>query len=134
MALECTGCECLQKWFSTDPKFYGLGVILCELLTTMQSGGAITQAVSTTGQVVIEDTGVAVQLPSAALVNGVVIKAYSENSDPILVGDASVTNAFDGTGNGDIIEPGERASYGVPNLDVLYINGTAGDFISYGAS
>ena len=91
-----------------------------------------TAAAPATGQVKIAVTGTAVQLPSNALKNGVIIKALSSNNAAGMTwGASSVTNTVDGTGNGDILEPGERNSAAVDNTNRIWVNGTAGDILSF---
>lgn len=86
------------------------------------------------GQVTIATTATEVQLPSHALTNGVIITAKSSNTNSITIGGSGVTNIIDGTGNGYILEAGSSISFAVTNTDVLYINGTAGDLISFAGS
>lgn len=80
-----------------------------------------------TGQGKIATTGVAVQLASNVLKNGVIVKANSNNAQPLFVGPAGVTNTNDGTGNGYRLDPGEAISFAVPNANSVYVNGTVGD-------
>lgn len=91
-------------------------------------------ASSVVGQAKIATTATAVQLASATLVNGLVIKAHPSNTAPILIGGSSVTNVYNGTGNGYPIWPGEAMSFAVPNASALYINGTAGDIAFFGGN
>lgn len=103
-------------------------------LTSINSGIAAlggTQLSVTSGQTKIATTGTAVQLGTGALVNGVVITANLNNSGPITVGPAGVNNTQNGTGNGYMLYPGASMSYAVSNLSPVYINGTAGDFVTY---
>jgi len=83
------------------------------------------------GQKTIAVTGTAVQLGSGALVNGVIITANINNTAPISVGPSGVNNTQTGSGNGYILQPGTSIAYSVTNLSPIYINGTAGDFVSY---
>ena len=83
------------------------------------------------GQKKITTTGTAVQLGSGALVNGVIITANINNAAPISIGPVGVNNTQDGTGNGYILNPGTSIAYSATNLSPIYINGTAGDFVSY---
>ena len=83
------------------------------------------------GQKKIATTGTAVQLGSGALVNGVIITANINNAAPISIGPVGVNNTQDGTGNGYILNPGTSIAYSATNLSPIYINGTAGDFVSY---
>jgi hypothetical protein len=103
-------------------------------LSSINSGIAAlggTQLAVTSGQKKIAVTGTAVQLGTGALVNGVVITANLNNSGPITVGPAGITNTQDGTGNGYMLYPGASMSYAVSNLSPVYINGAAGDFVTY---
>jgi hypothetical protein len=86
------------------------------------------------GQAKIAVTGTAVRLGASTLLNGVVVTAKSTNVAPIVVGTSSVTNVTDGTGPGYILEAGSSASWAITNSNELYINGTAGDIISWAGS
>ncbi len=89
-------------------------------------------AMLVTGQVKIATTGTAVQLPAAALQNGLVVKSLNNNSPAMqTIGAAGLSNAIDGTGNGYILLPGEAASFAVPNANLVYVNGTAGDIFAF---
>lgn len=83
------------------------------------------------GQIVIAVSGTRIQLPSNALLDGVTIKALNANTNPIMIGGSDVDNKYDGTGKGDILDKGDHNFYKVNNTNVLYVNGTAGDIISY---
>lgn len=86
------------------------------------------------GQAKIAVTGTAVQLASHSLTNGVIITAKSTNAAPITIGISTVTNTVDGTGSGYILEAGAAVSFAVSNTNDLYINGTAGDIVSFAGS
>ena len=104
------------------------------------NGALFTQPIGTLvssgffGQAKVAVTATAVQLASNVLTNGVIISAYSTNTAPITIGGSTVTNTADGTGNGTILEPGASISFAVTNTNVLYINGTANDFVSFAGS
>ena len=89
------------------------------------------------GQVKIAVTGTAVQLSSTSYVlqNGVVIAAKNSNTTSDTIGNSSVTNVIDGTGNGIIIDSGAMVGIcaGI-NINSIYVNGTAGDSFSYAGS
>ena len=101
-------------------------------LIASTEGGGLPSAI-TTGQQKIAVTGTAVQViaASTALVNGVIITANLNNAAVVTVGSSSVTNTADGTGNGKVLQPGESTSVAVSDLNLLYVNGTAGDWISW---
>ena len=96
-----------------------------------------------TGQVVIVVTGTAVQFTkNAGLTNGVLVCAFggwSSSSSPaqhvntndVSVGSSSVGNACDGSGTGDCIAPGSCHGYGVNDSSLLWLNGVAGDGVSF---
>lgn len=86
------------------------------------------------GQAKIAVTATAVQLGSNALTNGVILTAKSTNAAAITVGASGVTNTADGTGNGYILEQGSSAPWAVDNTNRLFINGTAGDIVSWSGS
>ncbi len=97
-------------------------------------GGSTLNTVLLNGQAKIAVTSTAVQLGTNTLKNGVILTAKSTNTANILVGGSGVTTTADGTGNGYILEPGTSASWAVSNTNILYINGTAGDLVSFAGS
>lgn len=108
------------------------------LPVTLTTGSTIT-ATSTNSTIVsnqakIATTGTAVQFQSAsaALSNGLTFCAStSNNSSGITVGGSGVTNTTNGTGNGAVLYPGQCNSIGISNANLLYVNGTAGDIITF---
>jgi len=85
-----------------------------------------------TGQSKIAVTGTAVQLGSNTLTQGVLITALSTNAASITIGtSSSLTNVVDGTGNGAILTAGSTKSIAATNTNLIWINGTAGDIISF---
>lgn len=87
------------------------------------------------GQAAIAVTGTAVQLPdNSGIPNGIIIIANPDNTDPITVGNSDVTEDADGTGNGAVLAPGAMISAVVYNTNVIWINGTSGDWVSFLAS
>lgn len=85
-----------------------------------------------TGQAKVAVTGTAVQLGSNTLTQGVLISALSTNTASITIGtSSSVTNTIDGTGNGAILPAGSTKSIAATNTNLIWINGTAGDIISF---
>jgi hypothetical protein len=94
-------------------------------------------APGTTGQVKIAVTGTAVQFNATpyALLNGLTYCAATSNVAAMTVGFSnSVTNTADGTGNGEVLQPGQCGSKAATSPSVLYANGTAGDWLSYGGN
>lgn len=98
-----------------------------------------------TGQVKIAVTGTAVQINATSYVmqNGVTITAGPNNTAPVFTaagtgsttGASNVTDVTDGTGNGNLIQPGATQSIGSGvNLNTVYVNGNAGDLFFYDAS
>jgi|SRR5579863_8907220 len=83
------------------------------------------------GQTKISVTGTAVQLASNALTTGVILTASLTNVNPSVIGDSGVTNTTNGSGNGYILSPGASVSVAVSNTNVLYVNGTANDVLSF---
>ncbi|SHF06120.1 hypothetical protein SAMN02745157_1544 [Kaistia soli DSM 19436] len=86
----------------------------------------------TYGQIVM--TGSAVQLPSRALVNGLVIKARDTNAGNGFVGASGVTATDNGTGNGYRLSPGDAWSGTPTNANQVYVIGTAGDVFYFTGS
>jgi hypothetical protein len=106
-------------------------------LTAISNSLKATLAVATpvgaplTGQVPIVTTSTAVALGAGALTNGVIVKAALTNAGTIMVGGSGVTNVNTGTGNGYPLTPGEAISVAAANLNQIFINGTAADFVAY---
>lgn len=99
-----------------------------------EGGGSALSATPKNGQAKIAVTATAVQLGSNTLLNGVIISAKSTNTASITIGGSGVTNTVDGTGNGLILAAGASMSWAVSNTNALWINGTAGDIVSYAGS
>jgi len=88
------------------------------------------------GQVIIAVTGTAVALASeeTPLPSGYVsVHALSTNAAAILVGNDEVSNTSDGSGDGYILEAGETQTFFVPDLSLLYVNGTEDDIATFSA-
>lgn len=97
-------------------------------------GGAVAGPLPATiaaGQARIAVTATAVCLASAALVNGIVVKALAANAGAITIGGSGVNATADGTGNGYVLAPGEAMSFAIPNANLACINGAAGDGVSF---
>ncbi|MHC5536676.1 hypothetical protein ACYOEI_00195 [Singulisphaera rosea] len=92
---------------------------------------SVGNPVLATGQAIIAVTGTAVQLPSHALINGVIVTAHGTNAASITIGGSSVTNTLTGSGNGVELAAGASVSAAVSNTNQLWVNGTAGDWISF---
>ena len=86
-----------------------------------------------TNQVKIATTGTRVQFPSAAAAKMVTVTANPLNSASVCIGGSSVTNTQDGTGNCDIIAPGNAKVFVITNANLLYLAGTSGDWVSFNA-
>lgn len=90
-----------------------------------------------TGQTAIAATGTLQQLPtSGRLLIGVHISCPSTNAKPVAVtAKSSGSAAVDGTGNSFIVSPGNTSVFfPVPDVDALYVGGTAADVVSWSAS
>lgn len=88
------------------------------------------------GQVKVTEEGTAAPFSdvSIPLPGGVVsITAHEENSGVVVVGGSDVTNTADGTGNGLVIPKGITATLMVSDLQSVYLNGSAGDWVTYSA-
>ena len=115
----------------TQPAYAGQPV------TTQDTAGNNVNYVSATivtGQAKVATTGTAVQFQSASarLANGVTFcAATTNNSAGVTIGGSSVNNTVNGTGNGLILLPGACGAIAINNANLLYVNGTAGDYLSY---
>lgn len=90
-----------------------------------------------TGQVAIDvdSTPKQVSTSSVPLIRGVNITAYVTSGTSITYGyDGTLNDIDNGTGNGSILEDGQSKFIEISNLNQLYINGKAGDFIDFDAS
>ena len=98
----------------------------------------VSTVTSYTGQAKIATTGTAVQLSSTSYImqNGITVSGASgNNTTGGTIGNSSVTNTVNGTGNGNFIAPGATVSMGAGiNLNSIYVNGTSGDIFYFGAS
>lgn len=74
-------------------------------------------------------TATATALTTAALQNGLVVKAKSTNVGKVFVGGASVNATDDGTGNGFALLPGEAISIPVSTSANTFIIGTLNDVV-----
>lgn len=84
------------------------------------------------GNKAIATTGTAVALSTAKqLVNGVLISAPAGNSGIIYVGDSNVTNTAGASGNGYGLPAGKDLPLPMVDLSQVYINGTAGDYVTW---
>lgn len=111
-------------------KKLGQGKLLQPMGTMAPTGAPLV------GQVAIAVTGTAVQLadddtllPSSTIV----VAALSGNSATGACGGSDVTNTVDGTGNGAILEAGEKVVIIAETIGAVYVNGTAGDIFTYSA-
>jgi len=87
------------------------------------------------GQVKIAVTGTPVQLPPNALAYGqIIIQADLSNSGPVYVGPAAVTNTGGGSGNGFVLKQDRSCATKASDTSAVWINGNAGDWISFIAS
>ena len=105
---------------------------LAHLTDGTQTTSVIIPSSFKTGQAKIAVTGTAVQLGSNTLTQGVLISAKASNAADITIGTSSgLTNTTDGTGNGLIVPAGSTKSVAATNTNLIYINGTAGDIVSF---
>ncbi len=110
-------------------------------VTVQNSSLAVTTplAAPITGQVKITTTGTAINLPAAALVNGITVSAKASNAAQVgtysstVGGSSALTTVNDGTGNGYPLAPGGSISFSSANANQIWINGTAGDVFAYAA-
>ena len=109
-----------------------LATVATKMSDGTQTSKIVIPSAFVTGQAKIATTGTAVQLASNTLTQGVLISSLSTNSASITIGTSSgVTNTVDGTGNGSILTAGSTKSIAATNTNLVWINGTAGDIISF---
>jgi len=90
-----------------------------------------TPALVGTGHKDVAVTGTAVALRSSTACTSVTVKADTANAATIYVGISTVTNDETAGTGGLQLEPGESIAIDVANLATVFINGTAGDGVSY---
>lgn len=88
------------------------------------------KASAVAGQKKIAVTGTAVRMPTNALLNGAVITNNSSTND-VFLGDSSVNNTSNGDGNGYVLKAGASIGFAYPDVNTLYLNGTANDWVSF---
>jgi hypothetical protein len=89
------------------------------------------QALVGTGHKDIAASGTAVALRAATACLSVTVKADTNNAQRVYVGISTVTNDETAGTGGLQLEPGESISMNVANLSTVFINGEAGDGVSY---
>ena len=109
-----------------------LATVATKMSDGTQTSKIVIPSAFVTGQAKIATTGTAVQLGSNTLTQGVLISSLSTNAASITIGTSSgLTNTVDGTGNGSILTAGSTKSIAATNTNLVWINGTAGDIISF---
>lgn len=89
-----------------------------------------------TNQAVIAITGTAVRLSAASVPlpgGSVFLTAAPANAAVMTAGGSDVTNAIDGTGNGLLLAAGGNGIVFAADLNTVWVNGTAGDVVSWSA-
>lgn len=132
--VDTTGTQFLARDNGTTITYVTLGGVAYTPVGAIAALTGGNPATLVTGQAIIVTTGTAVRLTatSTPLINGIIIKSLStNNATGQTVGASGITNAVAGSGNGYILFPGEASSFGVTNLNVVYVNGTAGDIFTY---
>lgn len=90
-----------------------------------------TFLLSGTGHTAIAATGTSVALRTSTRIKQVVIKADSQNATVIYVGTATVTNSNNAATGGFQMNPGDVHGFPETDLANIFINGNAGDGVSY---
>ena len=99
------------------------------------SGMAVPSTSPRVGQAVIAVTGTAVRLSAASvpLPGGTVMITAHVATTFVTAGGSGVTNTATGAGNGRCIEADQQVVLFASDLNTVYINGTAGDWVSWSA-
>lgn len=128
---------------TVDGHVDGLETLVTALNALLTSGNTVRSNILTaiggvtatpvTGQKKVAVTGTAVQLiaSSTPLVNGAQVQANPNNTAAVTIGLSGVTNTVDGTGDGKVLQPGQAWAFAITNLNLLYVNGTAGDWVDW---
>lgn len=94
------------------------------------SSGPSTNGVIRSGRKTIVTLNTALQLAADTLAEDVFITALVDNSDAIVLGDASVVYTLDSR-TGKPLQPGESIVLNVRNLNRIWINGKADEGVSF---
>lgn len=76
-------------------------------------------------------TGTRVALRASTAVKVIIVKARSSNVGTLYVGDSTVTNNETATTGGLQLDPGDMVTFTETEIADIFINGTAGDGVSY---
>lgn len=98
-------------------------------------GIAVPSTPPRVGQKAIAVTGTAVQLSAASvpLPGGTVMITAHVATTYVTAGGSGVNNTATGAGNGRCIKAAEQVVLFASDLNAVYINGTAGDWVSWSA-
>ena len=73
-------------------------------------------------------TGSAIQIHADTSCQSVTIQAHPDNAGYVYVGNSNVTSSV----HMAVLSAGSSMTFNVSNLNLLYVNGTASDLVSYG--
>lgn len=83
------------------------------------------------GATAVAVTGTAVALRATTPCSVVLIKAHRANGATLYLGTSTVTDDTDPATGGFQIDPGDMVAVSTNDLAAVYVNGTAGDGVSY---
>lgn len=83
------------------------------------------------GVTLVVVTGTAVALRAATTIKQVMVKARASNAGTVYLGKSGVTNDETATTGGLQLSPGDMVSFPETDLAHIFVNGTAGDGVSY---
>ena len=89
---------------------------------TVTAAPAVGSSLIAPARTTVAVTNTAVQLPSTAYAQGVIVQALAANSATVVIGGSGVT-----TGNGFQLAQGQSVTLPVNNSNLVYVNGTSGD-------
>lgn len=83
------------------------------------------------GVTVVAVTGTRVALRATTAVKVIIVKARTANAGTLYLGDSTVTNNETATTGGLQLDPGDMVTFTETDIADIFINGTAGDGVSY---
>ena len=83
------------------------------------------------GVTLVAVTGTRLALRAATVVKVVIVKARAANAGKVYLGSSTVTNDETATTGGLQLEVGDMVAFTETDLSHIFLNGTAGDGVSY---
>lgn len=112
-----------------NPNAQDTQALILAALNTLVAGQGQYSNISQ-GRVEISETNTAVQLDSDTTIKRVIISAPFSNSDVIVFGGSGIIHT-EASRTGAVLSQGASVDIAIDNLNKIYINGVAGDGVSF---